>query len=196
MYYNIKGHPYKHEEDDCIYLPTNRHKNTQLEVPFSKGKLQKSLKICHVPYPFPSDCVFSSTINIWSGHDRKHYQGQIHVRRQYRTKYKIFTAYIHMIVKETLANLWKWKKYFFFLLKLACFHINTLKLYSNGSCKGYILRSLIIFVVTFWVCDNNVYVIIMFMHRCKECADRLKRSQPVFAQCSFLFWGGGEGGGK
>lgn len=29
----------------------------------------------------------------------------------------------------------------------------------------------------------------MFMHRCKECADRLKRSQLVFAQCSFLFKG-------
>lgn len=27
------------------------------------------------------------------------------------------------------------------------------------------------------------------MHRCKECADRLKRSQLVFAQCSFLFKG-------
>lgn len=29
----------------------------------------------------------------------------------------------------------------------------------------------------------------MFMHRCKECADRLKRSQLVFAQRSFLFKG-------
>lgn len=27
------------------------------------------------------------------------------------------------------------------------------------------------------------------MHKCKECADRLKRSQLVFAQCSFLFKG-------